>query len=77
MTDLGRRAVAPCCLAERTKRMPHAIDPALCASCGVCMETCPSEAISEGTDSYVIDAELCTDCASCASECPSEAISAQ
>lgn len=55
--------------------MPHVIDASLCSSCGVCAETCPSEAISEGAESYVIDADLCNDCGSCASECPSEAIS--
>jgi ferredoxin len=55
--------------------MAHVIDPELCISCGVCADVCPSEAISEGTDSYVIDPELCNDCGTCVPECPSEAIS--
>ena len=44
-----------------------------CTACGVCVDECPEEAISEG-DIYVIDAEKCTDCGSCADVCPVEAI---
>ncbi len=54
--------------------MPHVIDANVCISCGVCADACPSEAISEGEDSYVIDASLCNDCDACVQECPSEAI---
>jgi len=45
-----------------------------CTACGVCIDECPEEAISEG-DIFVIDPELCTDCGSCADVCPVEAIS--
>jgi len=55
--------------------MPHVINPDTCTSCGACAEVCPSEAISEGTDSYVIDPDACTDCGSCVEECPTESIS--
>jgi ferredoxin len=41
-----------------------------CIACGVCVDECPVEAISEGDDIYVIDPELCTDCGSCADVCP-------
>lgn len=44
-----------------------------CIACGVCVDECPVDAISEG-DIYVIDPELCTDCGACADVCPSEAI---
>ncbi len=44
-----------------------------CIACGVCMDECPVDAISEG-DIYSIDPELCTDCGACADVCPSEAI---
>jgi len=44
-----------------------------CISCGVCVDECPVEAISEGDDIYVIDPELCTECGSCADVCPVEA----
>ena len=45
-----------------------------CTSCGSCMDSCPSDAISEGDDKYVIDKEECTDCGSCVDECPADAI---
>ena len=45
-----------------------------CVSCGLCKETCPVEAISEGLPTYVIDASKCVDCGACAGECPSSAI---
>jgi ferredoxin len=44
-----------------------------CISCGVCLDECPVEAISEGEDKYQIDPELCTECGSCADVCPVEA----
>ena len=55
--------------------MPHVIDESACVSCGPCADACPSDAISEGENSYVIDPDLCTDCDLCTSECPAEAIS--
>lgn len=45
-----------------------------CISCGVCAETCPTDAISEGDSQYNIDADACVDCGACASDCPTEAI---
>ena len=45
-----------------------------CVACGLCKETCPAEAISEGDPCYKIDAGKCVDCGACAGECPSEAI---
>lgn len=56
--------------------MPHIISDD-CISCGVCVEECPVEAISEGADKYVIDAEKCTDCGNCAEVCPVGAAQAQ
>ena len=53
--------------------MPHIIIDT-CISCGLCVDECPVEAISEGNDKYVIDAEACTDCAHCVDVCPVEAI---
>jgi len=46
-----------------------------CTACGSCVEVCPVEAISEGTDRYKIDPEKCVDCGQCADQCPVEAIS--
>jgi len=45
-----------------------------CTSCGACEDSCPVEAISEGSETYVIDAKLCTDCGACADTCPVGAI---
>jgi len=50
-----------------------------CTACGVCIDECPNEAISEG-DIYLIDPDLCTECvgfydeAQCVEVCPVEAI---
>jgi formate hydrogenlyase subunit 6/NADH:ubiquinone oxidoreductase subunit I len=46
-----------------------------CTACGNCKETCPVEAINEGTPVYTIDADKCIDCGNCVGECPVEAIS--
>ncbi len=45
-----------------------------CLACGVCMDECPVEAISEGEEIFVIDPNECTDCGSCSEVCPNEAI---
>jgi ferredoxin len=44
-----------------------------CIACGVCMDECPVEAISEGDPIYVIDGDLCTDCGACLEVCPVDA----
>lgn len=53
--------------------MAHTITDA-CISCGSCEDSCPVEAISEGSDIYVIDADLCIDCGACVDTCPTGAI---
>ncbi|MCL2697149.1 MAG: 4Fe-4S binding protein [Oscillospiraceae bacterium] len=45
-----------------------------CISCGACVGSCPTDAISEGDPIYVIDAEKCIDCGACAPDCPVDAI---
>ncbi|MDI6795012.1 MAG: 4Fe-4S binding protein [bacterium] len=45
-----------------------------CVACGVCIEECPADAISEGEEKYSIDPEACTDCGTCVEVCPSDAI---
>jgi len=45
-----------------------------CLACGVCMDECPVEAISEGDNIFVIDSNECTECGSCTEVCPNDAI---
>ena len=45
-----------------------------CTNCGICVEVCPIEAISEGEVIHNIDTERCTDCGACDQVCPVEAI---
>ena len=51
-----------------------------CISCGLCMEECPNNAISEGDSVYVINPVLCTECvgfyneSQCVRVCPVDVI---
>jgi len=45
-----------------------------CIKCGIYVDECPAEAISEGDDKYVIDKDICTECESCVSASSNEAI---
>ncbi|MCL2389573.1 MAG: 4Fe-4S binding protein [Elusimicrobia bacterium] len=54
--------------------MSYKIDSKACVSCGVCVPTCPVEAIAQSGDTYVIDSK-CVDCGVCVPSCPVNAIS--
>jgi ferredoxin len=41
-----------------------------CIACGVCVDQCPTNCISEGDPIYVIAAEDCIACGACAGVCP-------
>ena len=51
-----------------------------CISCGMCIEVCPNDAISESDSVYVIDPDLCTECVGdfdepqCIKVCPVDTI---
>jgi len=45
-----------------------------CVGCGVCVESCPVEAISLLDNKATINKELCIECGSCIDVCPLEAI---
>ena len=50
------------------------IDAEKCTACGLCVDACPSDALTVG-DVAECNAEDCTDCGTCVDECPQEAIS--
>jgi Dissimilatory sulfite reductase (desulfoviridin), alpha and beta subunits len=46
-----------------------------CTGCGICVDDCPSGAISlDGDGICTIDKEACTECGICVDACPAEAI---
>jgi len=52
---------------------PH-FDIIVCNQCGVCMEVCPTGAISRSGEAYLINRELCTNCLVCVEACPIDAM---
>jgi NAD-dependent dihydropyrimidine dehydrogenase PreA subunit len=50
------------------------IDPDECALCGVCIERCQVEAISEEGDGVVVDRAQCIGCGLCVSGCSVNAV---
>jgi len=55
--------------------MAYVIYPDKCSRCGLCLNECPLQAISQESEDYVINPEVCTECGSCADICPEGAIS--
>jgi len=51
-----------------------------CTNCGICIEECPNEAISEGDTIHIINPDLCTECVgahdepACVAVCPVDCI---
>jgi len=45
-----------------------------CIGCGICVESCPVEAISLVENVAVISKEICIECGACIDVCPVEAI---
>jgi len=50
------------------------IDQDRCIGCGVCIDSCPENAISMQNKKADIDQNKCTFCAKCFAACPQEAI---
>ena len=69
-------------LAPKRDQMARRINQERCIQCGVCLEECPNQGISEVNGEYTIDSGLCTECFGfcrsprCADVCPVEAIEA-
>lgn len=56
--------------------MPVKVNQDTCIGCGVCIATCPTEALSMNADGKAeCDEALCIDCGACIGSCPVEAIS--
>lgn len=51
----------------------YEIDKKLCSSCGLCIDICPFEAISQFRV-YEIKKDICKSCGICQESCPSNAI---
>lgn len=49
------------------------IDPARCRSCGICLQSCRFDAITQG-EPYQVDSYSCEGCGVCAFVCPADAI---
>lgn len=55
--------------------MAAVVDKDNCVGCEMCIEVCPTNAISMNDDVAVINEDECTECGTCVEECPNEAIS--
>ena len=54
-----------------TELVSHYILPDKCQGCGICLRSCPTEAISGGKRMvHVIDQSKCTNCGTCLEVCP-------
>ena len=58
--------------AEAKERCFHC---GVCTHCDICLNVCPSDAITHADGGYRIDPDKCTACRVCAAECPRSAIS--
>ena len=54
--------------------MAAKVDAEKCTACSVCVDVCPTSAITVD-EVAVVDAEECTDCGACVEECPTDALS--
>jgi NAD-dependent dihydropyrimidine dehydrogenase PreA subunit len=51
------------------------VNPEVCTGCGICIDTCPMEAIEMVNEVARIINDQCSNCRACVDECPVEAIS--
>ena len=54
--------------------MTARVDAVKCTSNGICVDSCPVDAITFKDEKAVVDEEKCIDCGSCVLVCPVQAI---
>ncbi|MBD3343903.1 MAG: 4Fe-4S dicluster domain-containing protein [Chitinivibrionales bacterium] len=54
--------------------MSVTIDSRKCTGCGVCIPSCPRDALSYEERKAVVDPTVCRECGFCVSRCPQEAM---
>ena len=50
------------------------VDQEKCVGCGICISSCPEDAISMENDKATVSQDKCTFCGECFSACPQESI---
>jgi len=50
------------------------VNPDIFTGCGICVDSCPMEAIKLVNDVAIIDTDKCSNCRACVDDCPNEAI---
>ena len=50
------------------------LDEEKCTGCGICVSSCPEQAITIENDLAIINQQKCTDCLQCMYDCPLDAI---
>jgi len=59
---------------SRTGTLKATIDEALCIGCAICVNVCPTGAITMDDGIARVDTAKCTGCGDCVSRCPRQAI---
>lgn len=54
--------------------MPARVDPDICSGNGICVDSCPVDAITYENDKAIVDEAACIDCGACIEVCPVKAI---
>ena len=61
-------------LGAKDRTLTAKVDVEKCAGCGICVDTCPVDAITLEDDLAVVDENVCDACGKCVEECPNDAI---